>query len=445
MSRLPSPGSDNGTWGQILNDFLSVEHNADGTLKLRNDGSLNSLFDAAGSADAARAAAIADAASKYQTKTFINVKDFGAKGDATANDTAAIQAAINYANSLTEGAHNQIVGGVVYFPSGFYITDTLTLLDNVYLHGGRIGNEGYRAAPAKLVPSSAVTGTSFMITQGASVRNAGIIGFSMYGQGGTTTTGCINLPNATNVVVSACYIDNWGAEALILGGGDCVLSYNNLTGLLNTGAVNSQRGAATISGGDHQISHNEFTGPSQYAVSSTNLYCAGALINTYSAEFDHCVFQTADVGCVISGGACNRFVGCRFDTNAGHGLMCSSGTSNIFAGCAWNRNSYSGAGNYDHINVPSGGGSLMYFDAPLMNNQSGPAVRYCINDQKSSATYHNTYLYPHGDLGVSGLSSLASSNASVIVNVPGASIISGVYLSQTLAANGAVTFNAASA
>jgi hypothetical protein len=33
VSRLPSPGSDDGTWGGILNDFLSQVHNADGTLK----------------------------------------------------------------------------------------------------------------------------------------------------------------------------------------------------------------------------------------------------------------------------------------------------------------------------------------------------------------------------------------------------------------------------
>ena len=33
MTRLPQPGSDDGTWGTILNDFLSVEHNTDGTLK----------------------------------------------------------------------------------------------------------------------------------------------------------------------------------------------------------------------------------------------------------------------------------------------------------------------------------------------------------------------------------------------------------------------------
>ncbi len=33
MSRLPTPGSDDGTWGTILNDYLSVQHQGDGTHK----------------------------------------------------------------------------------------------------------------------------------------------------------------------------------------------------------------------------------------------------------------------------------------------------------------------------------------------------------------------------------------------------------------------------
>ena len=32
-ARLPIPGSDDNAWGDILNTFLSVEHNSDGTLK----------------------------------------------------------------------------------------------------------------------------------------------------------------------------------------------------------------------------------------------------------------------------------------------------------------------------------------------------------------------------------------------------------------------------
>ncbi len=33
MSRLPTPGSDDGTWGNVLNDFLVQAHNTDGTIK----------------------------------------------------------------------------------------------------------------------------------------------------------------------------------------------------------------------------------------------------------------------------------------------------------------------------------------------------------------------------------------------------------------------------
>ncbi len=36
--RLPIPGSDDGTWGSLLNDFLEVEHSNDGSLKIRTDG-----------------------------------------------------------------------------------------------------------------------------------------------------------------------------------------------------------------------------------------------------------------------------------------------------------------------------------------------------------------------------------------------------------------------
>lgn len=33
MARLPVPGSDENTWGDLLNDFLSQEHNSDGSQK----------------------------------------------------------------------------------------------------------------------------------------------------------------------------------------------------------------------------------------------------------------------------------------------------------------------------------------------------------------------------------------------------------------------------
>lgn len=45
MARLPTPGSDEGSWGEILNSFLQREHNDDGSLKIRTDGTLAAKAD----------------------------------------------------------------------------------------------------------------------------------------------------------------------------------------------------------------------------------------------------------------------------------------------------------------------------------------------------------------------------------------------------------------
>ena len=48
MARLPNIGSDSGTWGSILNDFLGVELESDGILKIRTDGTLDNLMHTTG-------------------------------------------------------------------------------------------------------------------------------------------------------------------------------------------------------------------------------------------------------------------------------------------------------------------------------------------------------------------------------------------------------------
>ena len=54
-------------------------------------------------------------------KSMRNVKEFGAVGDGIANDTAAIQRAID-------------AGGIVWIPPGVYVTGTLYLKSNGGLH-----------------------------------------------------------------------------------------------------------------------------------------------------------------------------------------------------------------------------------------------------------------------------------------------------------------------
>lgn len=101
MARLPIPGSDANTWGDVLNDFLLQSHNADGTLK--SGALLPGLV--------------------------FNVKDYGATGSGSADDTAAINAAIAAAN--TAG------GGTVFFPHGTFVVSSplATLAGSVAVTG----------------------------------------------------------------------------------------------------------------------------------------------------------------------------------------------------------------------------------------------------------------------------------------------------------------------
>ncbi|MDB5185269.1 MAG: hypothetical protein JWN38_1077 [Candidatus Saccharibacteria bacterium] len=82
-TRLPTPGADDGTWGDILNDFLSQAHNLDGSLKALTQSQISNLttdlasklssataattYDAIGAAATAQTAAASDAATKVAT------------------------------------------------------------------------------------------------------------------------------------------------------------------------------------------------------------------------------------------------------------------------------------------------------------------------------------------------------------------------------------------
>ena len=99
MARLPIPGSDNGAWGSILNEFLDVEHNNDGTHNIPTmqstvqKGQANGYapLDGTTKLDAAFLPSIpqsqilgltTELANKVDTNTLaFNVTDYGATGD----------------------------------------------------------------------------------------------------------------------------------------------------------------------------------------------------------------------------------------------------------------------------------------------------------------------------------------------------------------------------
>lgn len=96
MARLPVPGADDSAWGDILNEFLSVEHASDGTLASSGTAVLKGDL-------------------------VVNVKDYGAIGDGVADDTAAIQSAID-----SMGVVTSIGGGTLLLPNGEYLHPALT-------------------------------------------------------------------------------------------------------------------------------------------------------------------------------------------------------------------------------------------------------------------------------------------------------------------------------
>jgi len=141
-----------------------------------NDGSDWIGFQPAGSGIARSA--------QDKMRDFVSVKDFGAVGNGSTDDTAAIQAAIT---SLVA------TGGTVYFPIGEYkVTSTITWANNnIFLEGAGLG--------ATTISTFIASGNVFAITNasGGGISNLNIIADT------TQTSGAgVHLTNCYNVKVS---------------------------------------------------------------------------------------------------------------------------------------------------------------------------------------------------------------------------------------------------
>jgi len=131
----------------------------------------------------------------------VSVKDFGAVGDGTTNDTAAIQAAIN-------------TGSPVFVPQGTYVTGPLTA-SNTYIYGfGTLkGSSGVAAAAMLTVSNTTIQGISidsgtyclYGISGGnyTYVRNVTFSG--VYGH-------CVILSGASSSAIIGCVVKEGGTQ-----------------------------------------------------------------------------------------------------------------------------------------------------------------------------------------------------------------------------------------
>jgi len=124
----------------------------------------------------------------------VSVKDFGAAGDGTADDTAEIQAALDAVPAI---------GGCVYFPAGTYVVSAPLVVDsNTVL----VGDGMY---VSKLSATTAFTSSQAMVYANAE-NNITIEDLGFFGNtNGTLGAGTgIHLKNGTRNQVRSCYVEN---------------------------------------------------------------------------------------------------------------------------------------------------------------------------------------------------------------------------------------------
>lgn len=297
MARLPVPGGDEGNWGDILNQYLEVAHDDQGQLRSSAVGDAlppltNTHIDAAANIDQSKIAnLVTDLEAKFAKSTLtvkgdlpvatgsglidrlaagtngqlltvdsgttsglrwanapaVSVKDYGATGNGSTDDTAAIQAAVNATASAK---------GSLYFPAGTYLVGTaISIPANINLFG-----QGYDSHLTRTT-----TGNVFSIigTSGTLISNVHITELRFSGpstQASSVSGNGIYIDYTSYITVENCFFTGFGLTNSNDGGISGIRSsYISVIGnnfRLNTNGLCFGTPNSTI-GTDHSlIAHN---------------------------------------------------------------------------------------------------------------------------------------------------------------------------------------------
>lgn len=286
--------------------------------------------------------------------TVLNVKDYGALGDLTTDDSAAIQAAID--------ACDPNRGGTVYFPQGRYRVATgltVTYQGTVLAGEGQSGFGSGAQGSSRIVSDNAITAITF--NPGATPAHGtlayGIRDLHVKGAAASTTGNGIVVQNAegfklTNVAVS---------------------DYIGGTGLLIDGKTGNSQYASlvNISGGDClTVIKTQGTGPNGLRIFGAHLDSANTTPRASSIGIHLSTGDTSRIfGAVVQGYATGIYVqasavgheifGGRFEySNIGIRLGAAVSKFTLFGG-SFNNNLLGGGGTSIGIQVDAGASGVI--------------------------------------------------------------------------------------
>lgn len=129
MARLPIPGKDSGTWGDILNDYLAQAHKSDGTLKADSvtatqiqDGTITeSQLDSAAQTKLNATAPVTSVSSKTGDVTLakadVGLGNVDNTSDVNKPVSTAVQTALNNKNNLAAAATGELCARMTVRPT----------------------------------------------------------------------------------------------------------------------------------------------------------------------------------------------------------------------------------------------------------------------------------------------------------------------------------------
>jgi hypothetical protein len=220
MARLPSPGGDSGTWGNVLNDFLDTIHNADGTLK-DNVVSSTSLAPNAVDASSIQDATISESKLDAALAAKVNTASSGVAPDATTSvkgivrlqgdlagtaDTPTVPGLAGKEPTITAGTTGQYYRGDKTFQTLDKTAVGLGNVDNTSDANKPVSSATTTALNTKANNTVTVTGATSLTGGGNLTANRTISlvndsatpgNTQYYGTDGTGTKGFFPVPAAT--------------------------------------------------------------------------------------------------------------------------------------------------------------------------------------------------------------------------------------------------------